>query len=38
MADDTWLRVEIEAEIKFTEWTAGDLLRHAEFVTVRDLL
>ena len=37
MADYTWLRPEIEAEIKFTEWTAGALLRHAEFVTLREM-
>ena len=36
MADYTWLRPEIEAEIKFTEWTAGRLLRHPEFVTLRN--
>jgi hypothetical protein len=29
---------EIEAEIKFTERTAGGLLRYAEFVKVRDVL
>jgi ATP-dependent DNA ligase len=29
-----WLRREIEAEIKFAEWTAGGLLRHAEFVSL----
>jgi ATP-dependent DNA ligase len=37
MADYTWLRPEIEAEIKFTEWTAGARLRHAQFVTPREL-
>jgi hypothetical protein len=36
MADYTWLRPEIEAEIKFTEWTAGGLLRHAEFIALRE--
>jgi hypothetical protein len=35
MGDYVWLRPEIEAEIKFAEWTASGLLRHAEFVTVR---
>jgi bifunctional non-homologous end joining protein LigD len=30
-----WLRPEIEAEIKFAEWTTGRVLRHAEFVTVK---
>jgi bifunctional non-homologous end joining protein LigD len=37
MANYTWLRPEIEAEIKFAEWTSGGLLRHAEFVTLRDM-
>jgi bifunctional non-homologous end joining protein LigD len=37
MSDYTWLRPEIEAEIKFAEGTTGSLLRHAEFVTVRQL-
>jgi bifunctional non-homologous end joining protein LigD len=32
MADHVWLRPEIEAEIKFVEWTAGNVLRHAELV------
>jgi ATP-dependent DNA ligase len=36
MSDYTWLRPEIEAEIKFAEWTAGHVLRHAEFVAVRE--
>jgi len=35
MSDYTWLRPEIEAEIKFAEWTAGGVLRHAEFVSLR---
>ena len=37
MDDYTWLRPEIEAEIKFAEWTAAGVLRHAEFVSVRDM-
>jgi bifunctional non-homologous end joining protein LigD len=37
MSDYIWLRPEIEAEIKFAEWTAGHLLRHAEFVTLREI-
>jgi ATP-dependent DNA ligase len=37
MSDYTWLRPEVEAEIKFAEWTAGGVLRHAEFVTVREM-
>jgi len=36
MADYTWLRPEIEAEIKFAEWTAGGVLRHAGFVSMRE--
>jgi bifunctional non-homologous end joining protein LigD len=26
---------QVVAEIKFTEWTRGGILRHAEFVTLR---
>jgi bifunctional non-homologous end joining protein LigD len=37
MSDYTWLRPEIEAEIKFAEWTASGVLRHAEFVALREL-
>ena len=36
MGDYIWLRPEIVAEIKFAEWTKGGVLRHAEFVTLRD--
>jgi ATP-dependent DNA ligase len=36
IVDYTWLRPEIVAEIKFAEWTNGAVLRHAEFVTLRD--
>jgi bifunctional non-homologous end joining protein LigD len=36
MGDYIWLRPEIVAEIKFAEWTSAALLRHAEFVTLRD--
>jgi len=36
MGDYIWLRPEIVAEIKFAEWTKGRVLRHAEFVTLRD--
>ena len=35
MSDYVWLRPEIEAEIKFAEWTNGGVLRHAEFVTIK---
>jgi bifunctional non-homologous end joining protein LigD len=36
MADYIWLRPEIEGEIKYAEWTQGHLLRHAEFVILRE--
>ncbi len=36
MGDYVWLRPETVAEIKFAEWTTGGVLRHAEFVAVRD--
>jgi ATP-dependent DNA ligase len=36
MSAYTWLRPETVAEIKFAEWTTAALLRHAEFVTLRD--
>jgi DNA ligase D-like protein (predicted ligase) len=36
MADYVWLRPEAVAEIKFAEWTHGGVLRHAEFVALRD--
>jgi bifunctional non-homologous end joining protein LigD len=32
MKDYIWLKPEIVAEIKFTEWTGGNVLRHPEFV------
>ena len=31
-----WLRPRVVAEIKFAEWTHGDVLRHAEFVSLRE--
>jgi hypothetical protein len=37
MSGYTWLRPEIEAEIKFAEWTTGHLLGHAEFAAVREM-
>jgi ATP-dependent DNA ligase len=37
MSDYIGPRLEIEAEIKFTEWTTGGLLRHAEFVALREM-
>jgi bifunctional non-homologous end joining protein LigD len=36
MNDYIWLRPATVAEIKFAEWTVGHVLRHAEFVTLRD--
>ncbi len=36
MGDYIWLRPETVAEMKFAEWTQGGVLRHAEFVTLRD--
>ncbi len=36
MADYVWVRPRIVAEVKFTEWTHGDVLRHAEFVATRE--
>lgn len=36
MGDYIWLRPEMVAEIKFAEWTTGGVLRHPEFVTLRD--
>ncbi len=36
MADYVWLHPEMVAEIKFTEWTHGEVLRHAEFVGFRE--
>jgi bifunctional non-homologous end joining protein LigD len=36
MGDYVWLRPETVAEIKFAEWTHGDVLRHAEFVALRE--
>ena len=31
----TWVQPEVVAEIKFAEWTHGEILRHPEFVTLR---
>ena len=36
MKDYVWLKPEIVAEIKFTEWTTGSILRHPEFIDLRD--
>src|ERR1044071_5047018 len=31
-----WLKPKIVCEIKFTEWTTGSVLRHPEFIDLRD--
>ena len=36
MGDYVWLRPETVTEIKFAEWTKGGVLRHAEFVALRE--
>ena len=36
MGDYVWLRPATVAQIKFVEWTKGDVLRHAEFVSLRE--
>jgi bifunctional non-homologous end joining protein LigD len=36
MKDYIWLKPEIVAEIRFTEWTTGSVPRHPEFVNLRD--
>jgi len=36
MGDYVWLKPGAVAEIKFAEWTAGDVLRHAEFAGLRE--
>jgi DNA ligase D-like protein (predicted ligase) len=36
MNDYVWLKPKVVAEIKFAEWTTGGVLRHAEFVSLRD--
>ena len=36
MNDYVWLKPKVVAEIKFAEWTTGGVLRHAEFVALRD--
>jgi len=35
MGDYVWLLPVVVAEIKFTEWTRADVLRHAEFANLR---
>jgi len=36
MGDYVWLEPRVVAEIKFTEWTSGGVLRHPQFVGIRD--
>ncbi len=36
MKECVWLRPEAVAQIEFLEWTAGDRLRHAKFVGLRE--
>ena len=36
MGDYVWLKPEVVAEVKFTEWTDGGVLRHPQFVAIRD--
>jgi len=36
MKECVWLRPEAVAQVEFLEWTAGDRLRHAKFVALRD--
>ena len=36
MSDYVWLRPKAVAQIKFAEWTTGGVLRHAEFVALRE--
>jgi bifunctional non-homologous end joining protein LigD len=36
MGDYVWLEQRVVAEVKFTEWTSGGVLRHPQFVGIRD--
>jgi bifunctional non-homologous end joining protein LigD len=36
MADYVWVKPQLVAEVKFTEWTTGGVLRHAESNGLRD--
>ncbi len=36
MKEYIWVKPQIVAEVKFTEWTHGDVLRHPEFVAFRE--
>jgi bifunctional non-homologous end joining protein LigD len=36
MKEYRWLKPEAVAQIEFAEWTPGDRLRHASFLSLRD--
>jgi DNA ligase D-like protein (predicted ligase) len=36
MRDYIWLRLQVVADVGFAEWTTGGVLRHAEFVALRE--
>jgi bifunctional non-homologous end joining protein LigD len=36
MNDYVWLEPRVVAEVKFTEWTQGGVLRHPQFAAIRD--
>jgi bifunctional non-homologous end joining protein LigD len=36
MPDYVWLKPQTVAEIKFAQWPQGGVLRHSEFVGLRD--
>ena len=36
MKDYVWLEPRVVAEVKFTEWTSGGVLRHPQFVGIRE--
>jgi ATP-dependent DNA ligase len=36
MDDYAWVRPTVVADVKFTEWTGGGVLRHPEFVALRE--
>jgi bifunctional non-homologous end joining protein LigD len=36
MGDYVWVKPTVVADVKFTEWTSGSVLRHPEFVALRE--
>jgi len=36
MDNYVWVEPQLVADVKFTEWTRGGVLRHAEFSGLRD--